>query len=171
MFWPKKLFYLINFFFNKKNFLTQKIRAKTQIYFLKIIQICEKKIIKILWVLVWFPEISMKVCKYFESKHFWLKSFLAQTFSNRAYSAACASSELLRACFFGPLPLQPYNLTTLQPYNITTIQHYNHTTLQPHNLTKTKRQKDKKIQRYKDTKTQRHKDTKIQRHKDKKIKR
>ena len=41
----------------------------------------------------------MQVCKYFESKHFWPKSYLAQTFSNRAYPAACASSELLRACF------------------------------------------------------------------------
>ena len=40
----------------------------------------------------------MKVCKYFESKHFRPKSYLAQTFSNRAYPVACASSELLRAC-------------------------------------------------------------------------
>ena len=43
-------------------------------------------------------SLSMKVCKYFESKHFLPKSSLAQTFSNRAYPAACASSELLRAC-------------------------------------------------------------------------
>ena len=41
----------------------------------------------------------MQVCKYFELKHFLPKSYLAQTFANRAYSAACASSELLRACF------------------------------------------------------------------------
>ena len=41
----------------------------------------------------------MQVYKYFESKHFRPKSYLAQTFSNRAYPAACASSELLRACF------------------------------------------------------------------------
>ena len=40
----------------------------------------------------------MQVCKYFELKHFLPKSYLAQTFANRAYSAACASSELLRAC-------------------------------------------------------------------------
>ena len=43
----------------------------------------------------------MQVCKYFESKHFRPKSYLAQTFSNRAYPAACASPELLRACFKG----------------------------------------------------------------------
>ena len=40
----------------------------------------------------------MQECKYFELKHFRPKSYLAQTFSNRAYPAACASSELLRAC-------------------------------------------------------------------------
>ena len=42
----------------------------------------------------------MQECKYFESKHFWPKSYLAQTFSNWAYPAVCASSELLRACCF-----------------------------------------------------------------------
>ena len=46
----------------------------------------------------------MQVCKYFESKHFRPKSYLAKTFSNRAYPAACASSELLRACSYGCLP-------------------------------------------------------------------
>ena len=62
-----------------------------------------RKFIKKIWVLVGFPEIvwkyaRMHVYKYFESKHFWPKSYPAQTFSNWAYLAACASSELLRAC-------------------------------------------------------------------------
>ena len=41
----------------------------------------------------------MQECKYFESKDFWPKSYLAQTFSNRAYLAACASSELVFIVF------------------------------------------------------------------------
>ena len=40
----------------------------------------------------------MQVCMFFESTKFQPKSYLAQTFSNRAYSVKCVSSELLRAC-------------------------------------------------------------------------
>ena len=83
--------------------MTLKRRAKTKIYFPKIIQFSEKMYKKIFLVLVGFPEISTKVCKnasilsqnIFDPNLTWPKLF-----SNPAYPAACASSKLLRACSF-----------------------------------------------------------------------
>ena len=67
------------------------------------------------WVLVVIPEISMKVCKNASMQVFWVQNFLpkyylAQTFSNRANPAACASSELLRACFMCHQDWTEFNL-------------------------------------------------------------
>ena len=45
-------------------------------------------------------ESVFQVCKYFGSKLYWPKGYPVQTFSNWVYPTACASSELLRACFF-----------------------------------------------------------------------
>ena len=55
-------------------------------------------------------SVFLQLAQYFEPKLFLPITFLAQTFSSQVYPAACASSELLRACFtsskYQPFPLQ-----------------------------------------------------------------
>ena len=53
-----------------------------------------------------FFESVLQVCKYFGSKLFWPKPYLAQPFSKWACPVKCVSSELLRACCYYHNPAQ-----------------------------------------------------------------
>ena len=81
---PNNFFALKNFF-DPKTFLIPKKNWPKKLFRLNFFFGPEK--------LFW-----LKKC-FWPEKPFWPKAYPAQTFSNRAYSVKCVSSELLRACF------------------------------------------------------------------------